>query len=126
MIIIVTRDDIDDKKRNKEISKLSESDFVHRPHNMPKESLWETLNMAKSCYYVERKGVNILSHRHRVHDLAEIQGHDLIGLIVRELNHYEGCEIDFAELVKVLSLNLLPEEMVELAKFFEKKAMEKS
>lgn len=126
MIIIVTRDDIDNKKRDKEISKLSENDFVHRPAKMPTESLWETLNMAKSCYYIERKGVNVLSHRKRVHDLDEMQGHDLIGLIVRELNHYEGCEIDFAKLVKVLSLNLLPQEMVELAKFFEKKAMEKS
>jgi hypothetical protein len=126
----MTDSSLDDNVKEKKIEDVNSYDFVYKPHNMPKERLWDELNKSDSLYYFQKNLGHIIGQRHRspgsvgYNDVVE--AHQIIALIVRELNHYNNCEIDFSELILELSKNLDPNEIIETIKSLEKMAMSKS
>lgn len=130
MITIMTDSSLDNNAKEKKIEDVNSYDFVYRPHNMPVERMWDDLNKSDSLYYFQKNLGHIIAHRHQAPGSVGyndvIEGHEIIALIVRELNHYNNCEINFSELILSLSESLDPNEIIELIKSLEKLAMSKS
>ena len=142
MLVILTKKDLDRRRKNKPVDVLSESeDFKHYPHNMPSENLYEYFSITDTLVFLgdrERrkhrkedsfKG-NLEGRVFHINKMAGTNHQDtnerVIALLIRQLAHEQEIEIDFKDLVIAISASLTSQECADIAIELEKQAILKA